>query len=328
MKFATLRSAGPDGELVVLSGDDNRFLRGPKATLQELLDSWEDGISDARDLTRRLEGGEGEPVAPAMFLAPLPRAWQWLDGSAFATHGKLMERAYNLEPLPTDPPLMYQGLSHRFLAPQEDFVLRSEDFGLDFEGEFGIITDAVPMGVTALEALDHIKLVILINDWSQRAFVQSEMKRGFGWLHAKPASSMAPICLTTDELGSAWSKGRVCLPLEVTYNGKHFGQPNGCEMDVGFHELIAYAAQTRDLPAGTIIGSGTVSNADYACCGSACIAERRAIELIEHGSPVTPFMAIGDTVRLEAHAENGKSLFGAIEQTVIAFSPQPRSAAR
>ena len=328
MRFATLRSAGPDGELVVLSGDDDRFLRGPKATLQQLLESWEDGISDVRDLTRRLEDGEGEPVAPAMFLAPLPRAWQWLDGSAFATHGKLMERAYNLDPLPTDPPLMYQGLSHRFLAPHEDFVLRSADFGLDFEGEFGVITDAVPMGVTAEQALGHIKLVILINDWSHRAFVQSEMKRGFGWLHAKPASSVAPICLTTDELGTAWSRGRVCLPLEVTYNGKIFGQPNGGEMGFGFHELIAYAAQTRDLPAGTIIGSGTVSNEDYARCGSACIAERRAIELIEHGSPVTPFMTFGDTVRLEARAKNGRSLFGAIEQTVIPFDPQPGSAAQ
>ena len=228
-----------------------------------------------------------------------------------------MERAYELAPIPVDPPLMYQGLSHRFLAPAEDVVLLSEDFGLDFEGEFGVITDDVPLGVTAQDASDHIKLVVLINDWSHRAFVQSEMKRGFGWMHAKPACALGPVAVTPAALGDAWQDDRVCLPLEVTYNDVAFGNPDGREMGYGFHELIAYAAQTRDLPAGTILGSGTVSNADYANCGSACIAERRAIETIAHGRPVTPFMRLGDRLRMEAHGEDGRSVFGAIDQRVV-----------
>ena len=320
VRLATLRADGPDGALIVVSREADRFLPGPRPTLQALLEDWDSALAALDGLAHRLKAGEGERLDPAALLAPLPRAWQWLDGSAFPTHGRLMEAAYNLEPIPADPPLMYQGLSHRFLAPMEDVVLVRADFGLDFEGEFGVITDAVPLGVSADDALDHIKLVVLINDWSHRAFVQSEMKRGFGWMHAKPASSLAPICVTPDELGPAWSDGRVCLPLEVTYNDELFGTPNGEEMGFGFHELIAYAAQTRDLPAGTIIGSGTVSNEGYATCGSACIAERRAIELTEHGETVTPFMKFGDTVKMRSVGADGRSLFGEISQTVVPFS--------
>ncbi len=317
MRLATVYSGAPDGQLIVLSSDNSRYLKGPTPTLQMLLESWEMHEAAVSSLAMQLDQGAGEVIDEAAYLAPLPRAWQWLDGSAFASHGRLMEMAYNLEPLEIDPPLMYQGMSHRFLAPREDFVLRSEEYGLDFEAEFGVITDAVRTGVTAEEALSHIKLVVMINDWSQRAFVQSEMKRGFGWMHAKPASSVAPVCVTPDELGSAWKDGRVCLDLGVSYNGEQFGHPNGREMGVGFHELISYAAQTRDLPAGTIIGSGTVSNEDYKNCGSACIAERRAIEMIDHGNPITNFMAFGDIVKLETRAENGAPLFGVIKQKVV-----------
>ncbi len=320
MRFATLRSGTPDGQLVMVSRDNMRFLSGSAATLQELLERWDEESADVATQAHRLERGDGEPLDLALCLAPLPRAWQWLDASAFITHGRLITEAFKLEPVVTDPPLMYQGLSHRFLAPREDVVLRTQDYGLDFEGEFGVITDAVPMGVSAQDALAHIKLVVVINDWSQRAFTVSEMKRGFGWLHAKPASSIAPVCVTPDELGAAWKDGRVCLPLHITWNGEPFGRPNGSEMDVGFHDLIAYAAQTRDLPAGTIIGSGTVSNADYAECGSACIAERRAIEAIATGQAVTPFLAFGDVVRLEARSDSGDALFGCIEQRVVPFS--------
>jgi fumarylacetoacetate (FAA) hydrolase len=319
MRFATLHSGTRDGTLVIVSRDNRRFLPGPTATLQELLERWGEEHASLVETAQRLDRGEGEPLDLALCLAPLPRAWQWLDGSAFSTHGQLAAKAFNVDPVATDPPLMYQGLSHRFLAPREDVVLRTQDYGLDFEGEFGVITDAVPMGVSAQEALAHIKLVVVINDWSQRAFVVSEMKRGFGWLHAKPASSVAPICVTPDELGDAWRDGRVCLPLQISWNDELFGRPNGKEMDVGFHDLIAYAAQTRDLSAGTIIGSGTVSNADYAECGSACIAERRAIETITTGSAVTPFLAFGDVVRLEARSESGDPLFGVIEQRIVPF---------
>jgi fumarylacetoacetate (FAA) hydrolase len=319
MRLATLHSGTPDGKLVVLSHDNLRFLPGPTDTLQSLLENWKEESASLAALAQRLDGGEGEALDPSSFLAPLPRAWQWLDASAFITHGRLISEAYGIEMPATDPPLMYQGLSHRFLAPSEDVVLRTQDYGLDFEGEFGVITDAVPMGVSAQDALAHIKLVVVINDWSQRAFTMSEMKRGFGWLHAKPASAVAPICVTPDELGDAWADGRVCLPLHITWNGELFGRPNGREMDVGFHDLIAYAAQTRDLPAGTIVGSGTVSNADYAQCGSACIAERRAIETIATGNAVTPFLAFGDVVRVEACSDSGDALFGIIEQRIVPF---------
>ncbi|MEE2741919.1 MAG: fumarylacetoacetate hydrolase family protein, partial [Pseudomonadota bacterium] len=246
-------------------------------------------------------------------LAPLPRAWQWLDGSAFPQHGDLMQQAFNLPPIETDRPLMYQGLSDRFLAGHADVPLPSEADGIDFEGEYGVIIDAVPMGVTPQQAMAHIRLVILINDWSLRAIAPVEMKTGFGWVQAKPACAAAPFALTPDALGEAWKDGRVQLPLHVTLNGQWFGHPHGGEMAFGFHDLVAHAARTRDLVAGTIIGSGTVSNAEYAKVGSACVSERRAIEMIDSGAPQTPFMRFGDRIRLEA--EGG--IFGAVDQTVV-----------
>ncbi|OAN54837.1 fumarylacetoacetate hydrolase family protein [Sphingobium sp. TCM1] len=315
MRLATLANGQPDGCLVVVSRDAQHCLPAARigATLQQAIEQWERVEPALRALAERLERGEGEPLDQDRLLAPLPRAWQWLDGSAFPQHGELMQKAFDLPPIETDRPLMYQGLSDRFLAGRADVALPSEADGIDFEGEFGIITDAVPMGTPADAALAHVKLVILINDWSLRTIAPIEMKTGFGWVQAKPACSVAPFAVTPDELGDAWDDGRVHLPLEVTVNGQWFGQPHGREMEFGFHDLIAHAARTRDLVAGTIIGSGTVSNSDYRTVGSSCLSERRAIEMIAGGKPETPFLSFGDRVRMKAL--NGP--FGTIEQRVV-----------
>lgn len=317
MKLATIHDGSPDGALLVISDDGARYLRAPIATLQTALEQWADVHSTLRILMDRLAAGGGETTANLRFAAPLPRAWQWLDGSAFESHGQLMEKAFGIASIETDLPLMYQGMSHTFYGPNDDVPFPSEADGIDFEGEFGVITGPVPMGTSANTALDHIHLIVQINDWSLRAIAPIEMKTGFGWIGAKPACSVAPFAVTPDELGGAWRNGRVCLDLAVDWNGARFGNANGAPMAFGFHELIAHAARTRALPAGTIIGSGTVSNANYRDVGSSCIAERRAIELTDTGSPVTRFMHFGDTVRMEARTADGEILFGAIEQRVV-----------
>ncbi|MFB0874817.1 MULTISPECIES: fumarylacetoacetate hydrolase family protein [unclassified Sphingobium] len=311
MRLATLDNGTPDGALIIVSRDARRCLHAG-GTLQQAIEDWSVAEPALRSLAARLEDGSGDTLDHGRLLAPLPRAWQWLDGSAFPQHGDLMQQAFNLPPIETDRPLMYQGLSDRFLPGHADVPLPTEADGIDFEGEYGVITDAVPMGVTPEQALPHIKLVLLINDWSLRAIAPIEMKTGFGWVQAKPACSAAPFAVTPDELGGAWADGRVHLPLHVRLNGRWFGSPNGREMAFGFHDLVAHAARTRNLVAGTIIGSGTVSNADYAKVGSACISERRAIEMIETGSPRTPFMAFGDRVALSAEG----NIFGPIDQLV------------
>ncbi|MFY9350046.1 fumarylacetoacetate hydrolase family protein [Sphingobium sp.] len=315
MRLATIDNCTPDGALILVSPDAERCLYAG-GTLQQAIERWNDAEPGLRALAARLEHGEGEPLDHHRLLAPLPRAWQWLDGSAFPQHGELMQQAFNLPPIETDRPLMYQGLSDRFLAGHADVPLPSEADGIDFEGEYGVMTDFVPMGTTPEQAMAHIRLVILINDWSLRAIAPVEMKTGFGWVQAKPACSAAPFAVTPDALGDAWQDGRVHLPLHVTLNGQWFGHPHGGEMAFGFHELIAHAARTRDLVAGTIIGSGTVSNADYARVGSACISERRAIEMIETGKPQTDFLSFGSHVHMEALGESG-SPFGAIHQQVV-----------
>lgn len=319
MKLATLAEGGPDGVLVVVSPDGTRALRatGIAATLQAALENWPEAEPQLRALTARLDEGAGEAIAPARFAAPLPRAWQWLDGSAFLSHGALMEKAFNIAPIETDKPLMYQGMSHQFLAPTADVPLPDEAHGIDFEGEFGVITDAVPMGIGPEAALDRIRLIVQINDWSLRALAPGEMKTGFGWIHAKPACSVAPFAVTPEALGEDWRDGRVCLDLEVDWNGARFGCANGAAMAYGFHELVAHAARTRSLPAGTVIGSGTVSNENYREVGSSCIAERRGIEIIDTGAAVTPFMRFGDTVRMEARTQAGRAPFGIIAQQVV-----------
>lgn len=321
MKLATLHDGTPDGAVVVVSADTNRYLPAGDiaATLQIALEQWPTAAPRLAMLADRLASGEGRPVADTRFAAPLPRAWQWLDGSAFASHGALMQQAFGLPPIETDLPLMYQGMSHQFLGPRDDVPLPSEADGIDFEGEFAIVTDAVPMGIEAADALDHVRLIVQLNDWSLRSIAPIEMKTGFGWIQAKPACSVAPFAVTPDELGDAWCDGRVRLDLAVDWNGARFGNANGAPMAFGFHELIAHAARTRSLPAGTIIGSGTVSNQNYREVGSSCIAERRGIEMVDHGAARTDFMRFGDTVRMEARLPDGQPLFGAIDQRVVAM---------
>ncbi|MEK9212418.1 fumarylacetoacetate hydrolase family protein [Sphingomonas sp. 2378] len=311
MRLATREDGSRDGMLVVVSRDGMRALPAG-VSMQAALDDWTRLEPILRGLAGRVNE-EGEVLDVSALQAPLPRAWQWLDGSAFPTHGALMQKAFNLPPIETDRPLMYQGLSHHFLSATEDVPLPSEADGIDFEGEFAVVTGDVPMGCTADEALAHIRLVMLLNDWSLRAIAPIEMKTGFGWIQAKPACSVAPFAVTPDALGSAWSEGRVGLPLTVEVNGRWFGHPVGDQMAYGFHELIAHAARTRNLPAGTIIGSGTVSNADHARVGSTCLSERRAIEMIEGGAPRTPFLSFGDRVTMRAGP-----LFGTLDQRVVA----------
>ncbi len=318
MKVATL-AGGPDGVLIVASEDGTRYLVADDVapTLQAALEDWDVAEPQLRTLAARLAVGRGEPLDPSRLAAPLPRAWQWLDGSAFASHRELMEALFGAVPPPPGKPLMYQGMSHRFLAPNEDVPLPREEDGIDFEGEFGVIVDAVPMGTSAADALAHIRLVVQINDWSLRVLAPLEMQTGFGWVQAKPACSVAPFAITPDALGEHWRDGRVHLPLLVNLNGERFGAAEGGMMEYGFHDLIAHAAATRDLCAGTIIGSGTVSNANFREIGSSCVAERRGIEIMDGGSPQTAFLRFGDRVRMEAVRPDGSAPFGIIDQRVI-----------
>jgi len=320
VRLATRDNGTPDGELVAVSADGTRFARpGPQwPNLLAAIENWRESEPELRTLI----ADGGAPLDPTTLRAPLPRAWQWLDGSAFQTHADLMQVAFGHDPLPFDKPLMYQGMSDPFLGPCEAVPFRSEADGIDFEGEFAVIVDRVPMGCTAAEALRHVMLIVQLNDWSLRTLAVPEMKTGFGWVQAKPACSMAPLAVTPDELGDAWQDGRVCLDLLVDWNGERVGAANGREMAFGFHDLIAHAAATRELAAGTIIGSGTVANADYATVGSSCISERRAIEIIVQGQPQTPFMRFGDRVRMEATNKGQPGPFGAIDQIVTRHVPE------
>ena len=318
MKLATIDNGSRDGCLAVVARDGGRYLSASDIApcMQEALENWTELAPMLASLSQQLDQGGGKSLEGVNILAPLPRAWQWLDGSAFKSHGDLMEKVFGIDPVPMDKPLMYQGMSHRFLSATEDVEFLREEDDIDFEGELGIITDDVPMGTSAAAAMNHIKLIVQINDWSLRRLAPAEMKTGFGWIQAKPACSMAPFAVTPDELGDAWQDGRVHLPLKVDWNGERFGSAHAGVMDVGFHELIAHAAATRDLCAGTVIGSGTVSNDNFREIGSSCIAERRGIEIVDEGAPKTRFMQFGDRVRMEACGKDGTSLFGAIDQRV------------
>lgn len=322
MKLATVANGTRDGRLVVVSCDHARVIAadGIAMTLQDALERWAEVEAPLRALAAKLDSGDAPGAAAfdaATALAPLPRAWQWLDGSAYNSHGELMRLASGRPAPPNDAPLMYQGLSHQFLPPTADFPTPSEANNIDFEGEFGIIVDDVPMGTTAEQAADHIKLIVVINDWSLRGFALRESKIGFGWVQAKPVCSIAPVAVTPDELGEHWRDGRVDLPLIVDWNGERFGAAQGYAMHWSFPEHVAHAAKTRALCAGTIIGSGTVSNDDYRDVGSSCIAERRGIETIDLGAPKTGFMKFGDRVRMTATLPDGTPLFGAIDQRVV-----------
>ena len=318
MKFASLKG-GRDGRLVVVSRDLARCLAVDGiATLQQALEEGAGGMSKLLAASDAVNAGKGEPFDPARCASPLPRAYQWADGSAYVTHVELVRKARGAE-MPasfwTDP-LMYQGGSDGFIGPTDDIVAGSEEWGIDLEGEVAVITDDVPYGCSVEDAAQHIRLIMLCNDVSLRNLIPNELAKGFGFFQSKPASSFSPVAVTPDELGDGWREGRLHLPLLVEVNGQFFGRPHaGTDMVFNFPQLIAHAARTRALAAGTIIGSGTVSNTDRSV-GSACIAEKRMLETVEHGTPRTNFLKSGDRVRIEMKDAKGHSIFGAIDQHV------------
>jgi fumarylacetoacetate (FAA) hydrolase len=331
MRFATLKNGTLDGRLVLVASDGRHAVdAAPVApSLLAALQAWDALEPALRERAAALEAGQLPGIFvldPAACSAPLPRSPQWLDASAFLNHGRLMERAFNTPPIPhfDTVPVMYQGASDDFLGPRDDVPLPSEADGIDFEGEFGVVCGPVPMGVAPGAALNYVRLVVQINDWSLRALGPHEMKTGFGFLQAKPSTSFAPLAVTPDELGDAWRDGRVHLRLHVESNGQWFGHPHGGEMNFSFGQLIAHAARTRRLTAGTIIGSGTVSN-QARDAGSACLAERRVIEILDEGAAKTPFMRYGDTVRMQARWPDGREgPFGVVDQRVVAAGTEAR----
>lgn len=327
MKLATLRTASRDGRLIVVSRDLSSAIAVPQiaGTLQEALDDWPRTsealarVSDALNAGRSVSGEEIFRFDPSEAAAPLPRAYHWVDGSAYVNHVELVRKARGAE-MPSSfwtDPLVYQGGSDDFLGPCADVPVPSEAFGIDLEGEVAVITDDVSMGTKAADALEHIKLVMLANDWSLRNLIPGELAKGFGFYQSKPATAFSPVAVTPDELGEAWQDGVVRLPLIVHINDQPFGRPNaGVDMTFSFPRLLEHITKTRNARAGTIVGSGTVSNYDRSL-GSACIAERRMLEQLEHGKPTTPFLKFGDRVRIEMVDANGRSIFGAIDQRVV-----------
>lgn len=323
MKLATLPNGKRDGRLVVVSRDLQRALDASQIapTLQAALDDWPAIEGPLRELAQALEHGAAGSFAfdPAKALAPLPRAHQWVDGSAYVNHVELVRKARGAE-MPdsfwTDP-LVYQGGSDDFLGAQADVPVPSEEFGIDLEGEIAVVTDDVPMLTRREQARSHIKLLMLVNDWSLRNLIPGELAKGFGFYQSKPATAFSPVAVTPDELGDAWDGGKVNLPLVIHVNGEPFGRPQaGVDMTFDFPRLIEHITTTRNAGAGTILGSGTVSNYDRSL-GSACLAERRMLEKIQLGKPVTPFLKFGDRVRIEMLDREGRSIFGAIDQSVV-----------
>ncbi|XOV78854.1 MAG: fumarylacetoacetate hydrolase family protein [Aestuariibacter sp.] len=333
MKLASLKN-GRDGQLVLVSNDLSKMTKADDIapTLQAALDNWSDIAPQLQARFEALESGEvaSQPFEQASCASPLPRAYQWADGSAYVNHVELVRKARNAE-MPesfwTDP-LMYQGGSDSFLGPRDDIVMPQADgFGIDFEGEVAVITDDVPMGVSAEDALQHIRLIMIVNDVSLRGLIPGELAKGFGFFQSKPSSAFSPVCVTPEELGDKWQQGVLHLPLQSNYNGETFGKPNaGVDMTFNFGQLVAHAAKTRPLCAGTIIGSGTVSNkldggpgkpVSEGGVGYSCIAEVRMIETIQNGKPTTPFMKEGDTIQIEMFDDNQQSIFGQISQKVV-----------
>ena len=325
MKLATYQDGSRDGQLVVVSRDLSlaHFASGIATRLQAVLDDWNFLSPQLEELSQTLNHGKARHAfafEPKQCLAPLPRAYQWADGSAFINHVELVRKARASE-VPasfyTDP-LMYQGGSDDLLGACADIVCANADWGIDFEAEVAVITGDVPMGTAPDAAIEGIRLLMLANDVSLRNLIPAELGKGFGFVQSKPATAFSPVAVTPDELGAAWQGGRVHLDLESVWNGKRVGLCSaGPEMTFHFGQLIAHLCKTRNVRAGSIIGSGTVSNQDWAC-GYSCIAEKRAIETIESGAPKTAFMQFGDTVRIEMKGADGMSVFGAIEQRVVA----------
>lgn len=328
MKLASIKDGTRDGALVVVDRGLSRAVdASPIApTLQAALDEWSMTEKCLRSMAAKLQETPANSFsfAPQNCMAPLPRAYQWADGSAYVRHVELVRQARGVE-MPEhfwDEPLMYQGGGDSLLGPCDPILIEDEAWGIDFEAEIAVITDDVPMGTPVEEAGRHVALIMLANDVSLRNLIPDELAKGFGFFQSKPSTAFSPVAVTPDELGRAWDGGRLHLPIRTYLNGESFGSPDaGVDMTFDFRELIAHAARTRRLAAGTIVGSGTVSNTDPAT-GSSCIAERRAMEMIEYGEPRTPFLLFGEHVRIEMLDRSGQTIFGAIDQTVE-FSAHP-----
>ena len=326
MKLASLKS-GRDGQLIIVSRDLTRAVAVPEIanTLQQALDNWEELEPRLQTVSDQLNSGEqkGFEFNPRNCDAPLPRAYHWADGSAYVTHVELVRKARGAE-LPesfwTDP-LMYMGASDAFIGPQDDIPVESEEWGIDFESEVAVFTDDVPAGTNPELAKQHIKLIALVNDVSLRNLIPAELSKQFGFYQSKPWTSFTPVAVTPDELGDSWDGGKVHLPLISTLNGKEIGSPDaGQDMVFDFPQLIAHAAKSRSLMAGTVIGSGTIANVGSPT-GSSCLAEIRCLETIADGKPSTPFMRFGDRIRIEMKNAQGESIFGAIDQQVVQYHP-------
>jgi fumarylacetoacetate (FAA) hydrolase len=319
VKLASLKG-GRDGKLALVSRDLTRILPVPDVapTLQAAIEDWDAIAPQLAEKAEAVEQRYGDKFDPSQCAAPLPRAYQWADGSAYVVHVELVRKARGagLPPSFWSDPLMYQGGSANFIGPNDPIRLADEAWGIDFESEVAVVTDDVPMGIAPEAAGKHIKLLMLVNDVSLRNLIPGELVKGFGFFQSKTWTAFSPVAVTPDELGDAWNGGSINLPLLTHRNGDLFGRPNArTGMVFDFPQLIAHAAKTRPLIAGTIIGSGTVANDDRSV-GSSCIAERRAIETIERGAPVTPFLHFGDRVRIEMLGADGSSIFGAIDQMV------------
>ncbi len=324
MKLATLKDGSPDGRLHVVSRDLTHTVAATAITptMQTAIEQWDLVAGALEDLYDALNAGNARGAVALdtrRLAAPLPRAWQWLDASAFHSHGDLLEKVFGLDPPPEKRtvPLMYQGAGDDLLGACDDVPLPSEEDGMDFEAELVAILDRVPMGTTVAQADRHIRLLTMANDTSLRALAAKDLRTGFGFLQSKGATTFGPVAVTPDELGDAWRDGRVHLPLHIHWNDAAFGHPDCGAMGFSFGELISHASRTRNLAAGTLIGTGTISNENFREVGSACIAERRAIELVDKGSPRTPYLKFGDRVRIEMFDTDGRSIFGAIDQAYV-----------
>lgn len=323
MKLATLRDETRDGKLILVRRDGQVYTHASDIapSMQAALDNWDAVEPRLKERAAALEEGRVEThgLNTEDLHSPLPRAYEWIDGSAYINHIVLVRKARDAEPpetLETDP-LIYQGGSGTFLGPREDIPLVDFDWGLDFEAEVAVVLGDTPRGVSPDEALDYVRLIVLVNDITLRNLIPTELAKSFGFFQSKPSSAFSPFAVTPDELGDAWKDGRIHLPLESHYNGELFGDPEaGPEMHFSFKHLIAHIAKTRPFTAGTILGSGTVSNEDRSR-GSSCLAEKRMLEKIDTGEFKTPFMKVGDTVRIEMHDEDGNNVFGTIEQKVV-----------
>ncbi len=326
MKLASLKTGGRDGSLIVVSRDLKHYVSGADIalTLQIALDDWQQTAPRLNALYAELNQGSCSGIREfdaEVLAAPLPRAYEFLDGSAYLPHVERVRRARGAE-VPESfyvDPLMYQATSAGFLGPRDPVPVPSEEYGIDFESEIIVITDDVPMAVSPQQAEQHIQLIGLINDVSLRNLIPGELAKGFGFLQSKPRSALSPVMVTPDELGDVWRDSTLSLPLHSTLNGAFFGKPEaGVDMQFNFGQLIAHAAKTRPLTAGTIVGSGTIANQDTSL-GASCLAEIRMLEIIADGKPSTPFMSFGDTIRVEMFDQQGESIFGAIDQKIVRY---------